>query len=505
MVKIIIPMSGMGERFVKEGYNDPKPLIDIDGKPMIYHVVKLFGDEKDLHFICNKTHIQTTNMKDVLNNYFPYAKIHIIDNHKLGPVHSVSQINIEDNDDDIIISYCDYGTEWNYNKFLEHSKNKDGCIVVYKGFHPHMLGKDHYAYLKTNNDKVEKISEKKPFTDDKMSEYASNGTYYFKNISQMKYYFNKLIEINERVNNEFYISMVYNLMINDGLNIGYFEIDKMLQWGTPYDLQIYKYWMNCFKSKINIKHKYNNITTIIPLAGKGSRFKDYNKPKPLLEIDNKPMIISATKCLPNVNDNTFIVLKDHQEKYNITKEIKNYYPESKVIIIDKVTEGQACTIEYGLNEVNGSILISACDNGIIYDEDKLDKLLNDETIDVIVFSYRNNPASKNNPNMYAWLDVDENDNIKKVYCKNFVFDDPIKSHAIVGTMFFRKIEYFTDGLQENYKNNYRVNNEFYVDDIINRNIEKDLNVKVFEVDYYMCWGTPDDYKTYLYWQEHFTN
>ena len=299
--------------------------------------------------------------------------------------------------------------------------------------------------------------------------------------------------------------MVYNLMINDGLNIGYFEIDKMLQWGTPYDLQIYKYWMNCFKSKINIKHKYNNITTIIPLAGKGSRFKDYNKPKPLLEIDNKPMIISATKCLPNVNDNTFIVLKDHQEKYNITKEIKNYYPESKVIIIDKVTEGQACTIEYGLNEVNGSILISACDNGIIYDEDKLDKLLNDETIDVIVFSYRNNPASKNNPNMYAWLDVDENDNIKKVYCKNFVFDDPIKSHAIVGTMFFRKIEYFTDGLQENYKNNYRVNNEFYVDDIINRNIEKDLNVKVFEVDYYMCWGTPDDYKTYLYWQEHFTN
>ena len=49
----------------------------------------------------------------------------------------------------------------------------------------------------------------------------------------------------------------------------------------------------------------------------------------------------------------------------------------------------------------------------------------------------------------------------------------------------------------------RTNNEFYVDDVINQNIKDGLNVKVFEVENYICWGTPDDYETYQYWQNFF--
>ena len=40
--QIIIPMSGIGKRFIDEGYEDPKPLISVDGSPIIEHVVKLF-------------------------------------------------------------------------------------------------------------------------------------------------------------------------------------------------------------------------------------------------------------------------------------------------------------------------------------------------------------------------------------------------------------------------------------------------------------------------------
>ena len=63
--------------------------------------------------------------------------------------------------------------------------------------------------------------------------------------------------------------------------------------------------------------------------------------------------------------------------------------------------------------------------------------------------------------------------------------------------------YHITTLNENYKHNIRSNNEFYVDDVINQNIKMGLNVKVFEVDNYICWGTPDDYETYLYWQRFF--
>ena len=67
-------------------------------------------------------------------------------------------------------------------------------------------------------------------------------------------------------------------------------------------------------------------------------------------------------------------------------------------------------------------------------------------------------------------------------------------------MFFRKARYFIDGLNKNYKENIRTNGEFYVDDILNQNIKAGLKVKVFEVDNYICWGTPNDYETYIYWQ-----
>ena len=63
---IVIPMSGMGNRFVRKGYNVPKPLINVDGKPIIEHVCNLFPSEKNFSFICNSEHLKTTNMKDIL-------------------------------------------------------------------------------------------------------------------------------------------------------------------------------------------------------------------------------------------------------------------------------------------------------------------------------------------------------------------------------------------------------------------------------------------------------
>ena len=219
------------------------------------------------------------------------------------------------------------------------------------------------------------------------------------------------------------------------------------------------------------------------------------------------MIIKAVNCLPQSQNNTFICLKEHVDKYQIDKTLNKFYPNCDVLSITETTEGQACTCELGVNfsnlDLEKPILISACDNGVYYNVDKYMSLVNDESNDIIVWSFRNNQTSKVNPNMYAWLKVDENDNIEHVSCKKFIYDDPLKTHAIIGTMFFRKAKYFIDGLNKNYQENIRTNNEFYVDDVLNQNINDGLKVKVFEVENYICWGTPDDYKTYNYWKEYF--
>ena len=114
-----------------------------------------------------------------------------------GPVHAVSLIYSKiDDEKEVIVSYCDYGTDWDYMGFLKdcRDRNADGAIACYRGFHPHMLGNDNYAFLKETKDGsrcMSAIQEKQPFTSNKMSEYASNGTYYFKSGAILKKYFSK--------------------------------------------------------------------------------------------------------------------------------------------------------------------------------------------------------------------------------------------------------------------------------------------------------------------------
>jgi NDP-sugar pyrophosphorylase family protein len=513
-IQLIIPMSGIGKRFKNSGYTNPKPLIEVDGKPIIEHVVNLFPNITDVTFICNDKHLKETNMAEVLNKISPNCKILKVPyGHGKGPVHAISQIfeSIQD-DKEIIISYCDYGSVWDFKKFLEERKNWDGMIPCYIGFHPHMLGSDNYAFCKEENKKLIQIKEKETFTNNKMLEYASNGTYYFKSGKIVKKYFQELIDLDININGEYYVSLVYNLLVRDGLNVGIFEINKMLQWGTPYDLEIYKGWSKYFKnisSWVPNSSCPKNTTLVLPMAGKGSRFSEigYNIPKPILPINDDIMIVEAVKCLPKTDNKIFICLDEHIQNYSIDTILKNNFQNCQIINIDTTTEGQACTCEIGINrcdvDLESPILISACDNGIFYNNQKIQNLLDDNNIDVIVWSFRNNQSSKLSPNSYAWLDVDSNDNIKHVSCKNFIYDDPLKTHAIIGTMFFRKTKYFINGLNKNYRLNYRTNSEFYVDDVINRCIEDGLNVKVFEVENYICWGTPNDYQTYNYWKEHF--
>jgi hypothetical protein len=123
-------------------------------------------------------------------------------------------------------------------------------------------------------------------------------------------------------------------------------------------------------------------------------------------------------------------------------------------------------------------------------------------VDVIVWSFSNNPTSKLYPHMYAWLGVDAEDNIKRVSVKKH-FEGA--EHAIIGTMYFRTAALYMEGYKTIVEKNIRTNGEFYVDDLLNPLIERGYKVKNFHVDHYLCWGTPNDYKTYLYWGEHFNH
>ena len=249
---IIIPMSGIGKRFIEAGYKVPKPLIKADDKTIIEHVCNLFPDENKFTFICNSKHLSDTNIKQVLQSIKPNSNIIGISKHKKGPVYAVSLANkvIED-DEEVIVSYCDFGTYWDYKNFLKHTRDRDadGAIVAYKGFHPHMLGNTNYAFMQDKKQWMLKIREKKPFTNNRMQEYASNGIYYFKRGAYVKKFFQKLIDNNINLKGEYYVSLVYNLLVSSGLKVSIYEIQHMLQWGTPQDLEEYSIWSKYFRAK----------------------------------------------------------------------------------------------------------------------------------------------------------------------------------------------------------------------------------------------------------------
>ena len=161
--QIIVPMSGIGKRFIDAGYEDPKPLIMVDGLPIIEHVVNLFDRPDDVIFVCNEKHIKETNVKDVLKSISPNCVIcEVPTQNRKGPVDAIYKIFDQiDDEKEVIVSYCDYGTVWDYNRFLNdvRSKDSDGAIACYRGFHPHMLGGDNYAFCKENDMFLEKIKE----------------------------------------------------------------------------------------------------------------------------------------------------------------------------------------------------------------------------------------------------------------------------------------------------------------------------------------------------------
>jgi NDP-sugar pyrophosphorylase family protein len=513
---IIIPMSGVGQRFIDAGYNTPKPLILIDGKPIIQHVVELFPGESKFTFICNQTHLETTDMKQILTEIAPGSNIVSIPNHKNGPVYAVSQVfELIDDTEEVIINYCDFGTWWDYSDFLQHTRerNADGAIPAYKGFHPHMLGSTNYAFMRDQQQWMSEIKEKEPFTDNRMNEYASNGTYYFKKGSTIKKYIPLLINKDINLNGEYYVSLIYNLLVENGLKISIYNVEHMLQWGTPQDVKEYNTWSSYFQKVTDpqpIWQAEKDSTTLIPLAGAGSRFKKvgYKDPKPLIDVSGKPMIIQANSQLPASEHNAYVCLKDHIDRYQVDQAIKQVQPNADITIIDHVTEGQAITCELGLGHVHpdSPLLIAACDNGMLWNHDNYKTLISNPNIDAIVWTFKGHPSSRVNPQMYGWVRTINSGHMTMasgVSVKQAISSTPENDHAIVGTFYFRQAKLFNQALTKLTEDNIRVNDEYYVDSLMGVLIDMDYKVAVFEVDAYIGWGTPDDYKTFKYWQSFF--
>ena len=87
--------------------------------------------------------------------------------------------------------------------------------------------------------------------------------------------------------------------------------------------------------------------------------------------------------------------------------------------------------------------------------------------------------------MYGWVDVDPYGSAKRVSCKKPISNNPINDHAIVGSFTFKKAEYFIKNAEHMISEGFKINNEYYLDNVLIECIKNGLKVTTFKIDEYM--------------------
>lgn len=230
---VLIPMSGRGSRFDELGYKLPKPLIDVNGAPMIQRVVENLNIDANFIFIVQKQHYEKYNLGTYLNLLVPGCTIVQAEGLTEGAACSALLAkSFIDNSDHLLIANSDQILNWDSSDFMFSmlSGNVDGGIMTFPSD-----GSSKWSYARLDeNDYVCEVAEKKVISD-----HPTTGIYYYSKGSEFVKYAEQMISKNIRVNNEFYICPIYNEYIEDDKKIKIYEIEKFFGIGVPDDLSKY--------------------------------------------------------------------------------------------------------------------------------------------------------------------------------------------------------------------------------------------------------------------------
>lgn len=237
MINVVIPMAGLGSRFVKAGFSKPKPFIDVCGEPMIIRVLQnLYHPDFKYILIAQREHIEKeSNLVSEIEKRFnvvflPIEKL--TEGTACTILYARKYIN---NDLPLLIANSDQIVDVDIFNYITNciDRNLDGSIMTFIDKH-----KDpKWSFAKLNEyGLVAEVQEKKV-----ISEYATVGIYFF---TKGRYFIDAAIDMileNNRVNNEFYTCPAYNYLIEKNHKIGIYNIndDQMYGLGTPADLEAY--------------------------------------------------------------------------------------------------------------------------------------------------------------------------------------------------------------------------------------------------------------------------
>lgn len=234
MLNILIPMAGLGQRFIDEGFSQPKPLIDVNGQPMIIKALDSLGFEGRFLFVLQRT-FENQKIIQLLQDKYDDCKIVLIDYTTEGPASTCLLMSeFIDNDDELIIANCDQIMWWNSGAFKHFCKytDYDGIIITYTSD----VAKNSYVTIDRNG-YVTQAREKEVISD-----ISFNGIHYWRKGKDFVQSAEQMIAQDDRaINGEFYVAPTYDHMVRNGKKVGIYHIPNCQHHavGTPDDLREY--------------------------------------------------------------------------------------------------------------------------------------------------------------------------------------------------------------------------------------------------------------------------
>ena len=248
------------------------------------------------------------------------------------------------------------------------------------------------------------------------------------------------------------------------------------------------------------------LQIIVPMAGAGKRFVDagYNLPKPLIPVSGLPMVVRAVRNLPPASRLVFVLQAAHVAKFGIDRVLQTHFPDCRLVVVDRLTEGQACTVRLAVPEIDldAPVIVAACDCTHLYDMEILQQRLADPATDALLWTYRGDPRVQLSPHHYGWVRTN-GDVAVEVSCKKPISNHPIDDHVLSGYFAFRTGRIMLEGMDAMIQADCRVNGEFYMDLVANYLMAAGRRVRVFEVDKYIGWGRPEELEEYQRWERYF--
>ncbi len=276
-----------------------------------------------------------------------------------------------------------------------------------------------------------------------------------------------------------------------GLTAAFRSGAKVLRVKNTNDFDFDKLNKSCHSKKQDIERWADKkMNVLIPMAGNGSRFAQagYTFPKPLIEVHGKPMIQVVVENLAVDANFIFVVQKSHRKKYNLDSMLSLICPGCKIVEVDGVTEGAACTVLLAKEFIDNdeSLVIANSDQFIEWNSLEFFYKMNEQNLDAGIVSFRATHPK------WSYAKVDDDGFVTEVAEKN-----PISDIATVGVYYWKHGKDFVKYAESMISKDIRVNNEFYVCPVFNEALLGGLKIKTFDIANMWGIGTPEDLNYFL--------